>query len=160
LSAVRKTLKRATQVKGLNFPSFIDIDGFATQGRRTTKQYKPYDQSERTSIHEAIKKDIAATKELMKPYVKTGTGENPLADNGNIIPGKSTLKNAQYLFENSLHCQPVFFNDKLSSSLEKKFLAIISSLDIGLHDVYRSWGILPLVTKEVIMPFVLRSLSN
>jgi integrase len=155
MSAVRKVLKRATKVKGLDFPSFINIDGFETKGRRTTKQYKPYEQKERTSINEAIKKDIASIKELLKPYVKTGNGEYPLGDDGNIIPGKMKIENAQYLFENHLHCEPVFFKVGIPL-IAKKFLAITGSLDIGLHELYRSWGVLPLVTKEVMMPFVLR----
>tara|TARA_R110002126_G_scaffold88837_1_gene212684 strand:- start:29083 stop:31437 length:2355 start_codon:yes stop_codon:yes gene_type:complete len=155
MSAARNTLRRATKVKGLDFPSFINIDGFDTKGRRTTKQYKPYDQSERKSIDEAIKKDIAQIKELLKPYVKSGQGEYPLGEDGNIIPGKMKIENAQYLFENHLHCEPVFFNDELPPEANK-FLTIINSLDIGLHELYQSWGVLSLVTKEVIMPFVLR----
>jgi len=155
LSAIRNTLNRATKVKGLDFQYFVNIDGFVTEGRRTTKQFKPFDLGERTSIHEAIKSDIAATKELMTPYVKTGNGEYPLSHNGNIIRGKSTIKNAQYLFENYLNCTPVFYSDELTP-VARKFLGIIQSLDVGLHEVYRSWGVLPIVDREVITPFVLR----
>lgn len=155
MSAVRNVLKRATEIKGINFPSFIDIEGIDVKGRGVAKQYKPYAPSERRMINEAIQLDIAKIKALMEPYVRTGYGEYPINEKGNITPGKSTIDNARFLFENYLDCKPIFFHQVLCD-VGQKFLNIVQSLDIGLHDIYRSWGILPIVDREVMSPFVLR----
>jgi hypothetical protein len=154
LSAARRTLNRAVEIKGLNFQSFYDVPGF-DGGKRTTKNYKPYSNTERKSIDSFIKHEINLIKDLMNPYVKKNMGENPLLDNGNVRSGYATAENANYLFENHLNCKPISYN-KGDCKFSKGFLKVVNNLDCGLHDLYRDWDVLPMVTKGFIAPFVLR----
>jgi hypothetical protein len=154
LSGVRRTLNRATRIKGLGFNSFYDVM-FDAKGR-VTDTYKPYSKAERMAIHNSIQFDIAQTKGLMKPYKRSGLGENPLDAQGKRISGKGTPDNARYLFENELDCQPVFYGTPNKSMAQEIFIRIVNILDIGLHDLYRSWGVLSIVDKSVIAPFVYR----
>lgn len=153
VSSVRQLLKRATKLKDINFHSFYDVE-MKTRGR-VTDTYKPYLKSERQAITDAIQNSIDETITLFEPYQKSGDGEYPLDENGFIKPGFSKIENARYLFENKLDCNPTSFNDAKTPE-EKGFLKIIGKLDIGLHDVYRSWGVPSIIDADVIAPFVFR----
>ena len=153
ISSVRKILKRATKLKEINFHSFYDVE-VKTLGR-VTDTYKPYLKSERQAVTRAIQTSIDDTIALFEPYQKSGVGEYPLGDNGFIKPGFSNIENARYLFENHLNCIPTSFNG--AQTLEEKgFLKIIEKLDMGLHEVYRSWGVPSAIDADTIAPFVYR----
>ena len=153
ISSVRKILKRATKLKEINFHSFYDVE-VKTSGR-VTDTYKPYLKSERQAVIRAIQTSIDDTMALFEPYQKSGVGEYPLGDNGFIKPGFSNIENARYLFENHLNCIPTSFNG--AQTLEEKgFLKIIEKLDMGLHEVYRSWGVPSVIDADTIAPFVYR----
>ena len=154
LSATRVTLNRAKEIKGLGFQSFYDVAGFDTSAR-ITKNYKPYSNTERKSIDAFIKNEISQIKELMNPYVEKDVGEYPLLENGNVKSGYATKENAIYLFEKHLNCMPVFYNQG-DGKFSKGFLKVVDNLDFGLHDLYREWGVLSMVTKDFVAPFVLR----
>ena len=153
ISAIRGCLRRAKSIKGLGFHGFYDVE-MTTRGR-TGNYYKPYSPKEREAISAAIMSDINMIKQILTPYRKTGLGQNPLDNNGHIKLGMRTLDNARYLFENELNCQPVFHHTAKSES-EKALLSIVGYSDIGLHDLYKSWGILPVVDIDVLAPFLLR----
>lgn len=154
LSSIRRTLNRATKIKGLGFNSFYDVM-FDVKGR-VTDTYKPYSKAERMAIHNSIQSDIAQTKSLMKPYKRSELGENPLDAQGKRISGKATPDNTRYFFENKLDCQTVFYSTKNKSKIQETFISIVTALDTGLHELYRSWGVLSIVDKSVIAPFVYR----
>lgn len=154
LSAARRTLNRAVEIKGLNFQSFYDVPGF-DGGKRTTNNYKPYTSAERAKIDKFIKSEITQIRELMKPYIEKGLGEFPLQDDGNVKSGFATQENANYLFEKHLNSKPVFYNQG-NCKFSKGLLKIVDNLDCGLHDLYKQWGVLPMVTKEFVAPFVLK----
>tara|TARA_Y100000588_G_C14277872_1_gene935309 strand:+ start:1408 stop:3726 length:2319 start_codon:yes stop_codon:yes gene_type:complete len=153
MSCMRKTLKRATKIKGLGFTSFYDIEGF--DASRVTNMYKPYSLKEREQINGAIASDIVNTKKLMEPYIKKGIGSYPLMSDYKTSPNEGTLDNARYLFENYLDCKPVFYEDPRSVYGEA-FLRIVHSNQVGLHKLYKSWGIIPIVDRALIAPFILR----
>lgn len=153
ISATRKILKRAKALKDLDFYSFYDVE--MKVGGRNTDSYKPYSKKERIDIHDAIQRDINDTLALLSPYIVTGVGENPLNEIEQLTPGKSTLENARFLFENELNCKPVYFNS-CTTPQEKGFLNIVGKHDIGLHDLYKQWGVLSLVDYDVIAPFLFR----
>lgn len=153
ISATRKILKRAKALNDLDFYSYYDVE-MKVEGR-VTDSYKPYSTQERIDIHDAIQGDINGTLSLLSPYVKTGVGENPLNEIGQLTPGKSTLDNAHFLFENYLNCMPVYFNSS-DTPQEKGFLSIVGKHDIGLHDLYKQWGVLSLVDYDVLAPFLFR----
>ena len=154
LSSVRRTLNRAKEIQGLGFSSFYDQASF-DDDKRTTKNYKPYTHTERAKIDEFINTEIAQIRELMEPYVEKGLGEYPLLDDGSIKSGFGTQENANYLFEKHLNSKPVFYNQG-NCKFSKGFLNIVDNLDCGLHDLYQEWGVLPMVTKEFVAPFVLK----
>lgn len=153
LSAVRSALRRATKVKGLSFPFFHDVISYT--GERQTLSHKPYSRSEREAITKAILTDIAEIEDFLKPYKKLDIGDYPLTSTGAIMPGKGTLENARYLFENYLNCKPVFRHTAKTPE-EKAVINILSNQEVGLHDIYKSWGVLPVVDQHVLAPFLFR----
>lgn len=153
LSATRRTCKRATKIKNLGFSSLYDVEGFDVSGR-STSLYKPYSIKERMSIDVAIKTEINEVKELMRPYKKAHVGEYPLLPNGDIKLGFGNLDNARYLFEEALNCKPVFYGQK-NNAPGNALLRIVGYKEAGLHEVYKSWGIL-VWHRDVIAPFILR----
>lgn len=153
ISAIRTILKRAIAIKGLEFYGYIDVE-FITKGR-TTDSYKPYFKQERVDIDLAIKKDIDDTNLLRKPYEKIGVGTYPLDSKGLIKPGFGTIENARHLFEEYLNCTPVYFNSAETIE-EKGFIKIVQRLELGLHEIYRNWGVLSIIDANVIAPFAFR----
>lgn len=151
-SAVRRTLRRLNQVQDLGY-SFFDINGFDTSRETDTK--KPFSTKERTQILEAIEKGLDDSRLIMRPYEKTGLGENPFNEDGERIRGKSTLDNARWIFENILLCKPVY-NHTAKTPAEKSFLNMIRFLDKGLMEVYDEWGVPPMATVDVLAPYLLR----
>ncbi len=151
-SSVRKTLHRLTQVPDLGY-NFFDVNGFDASRETDTK--KPFSKKERTQILEAIEKGIEDSRRIMRPYEKTGLGENPFNERGEWIRGKSTIDNARWLFENVLLCKPVY-NHTAQTPAEKSFLRTIRFLDKGLPEVYEEWGVPPLAAVDVLTPYLLR----
>lgn len=152
-SSVRLALKRAIKIKGLNFTFFHDFESL--EKGRVTEGYKPFSVAERTKINDAICSDIEEIKRKMTLYDKTVCGEYPLSSDGKIIPGMATIDNAKYLFDNCLNSTPVFYGGNNCIKGEA-FLRIIASLEVGLHNVYNSWGVLAMVDSDTLAPFIFR----
>lgn len=152
LSSVRKALNRLTQVLDMGY-IFFDINGFDTN--RETDLKKPFTKDERFKILDAIEKGLDESRSSLIPYKKTGIGKNPLDKHGARIRGLSTLENAQWLFENPLKCNPVHHNTA-KSPIERAFLKIIADSDKGLMEVYNEWGVIPMVSTDILIPYLLR----
>lgn len=155
ISAVRKTLNIAADIKCLEFSGFYDVSGY--DSTRVTNQNRPYTSSERKQIIHAINLAIEKVKELKIPYVRTGAGRNPLDEDLKIKPGMGTIENARWLFENRLDCIPVHYPiSKDKTIYQRKFLSIINAIDHGLLETYVNWGILPITDLSAIAPFILK----
>lgn len=152
LSSVRTTLRRLAQVGNVEY-SFFDVNGFSTE--RKTDLKKPFTKKERLQILEAIEKGLEESRSRLAPYKKSGIGINPLDINGVRIPGLSTLENARWLFENPLNCKPVHHNTA-KSPIEKAFLQIITESQKGLREVYNEWGVTPMVSVDILTPYLLK----
>lgn len=152
LSAVRKTLNRLTMMSGLSY-KFFDVEGFDTV--RQTDIKRPFSKNERLQLFEAIEKSLEESKKCLLPYEKTGVGTNPLDAKGNRKRGFTTLENAQWLFENELNCNPVYYRPS-NTNVEKKFLKIILDLRLSLHDVYKMWGVSQTINSDIILPYLLK----
>ena len=152
LSSVRTTLRRLAQVGNVEY-SFFDVCGFSTE--RKTDLKKPFTKNERLRILEAIEKGLEESRSRLASYKKSGIGINPLDINGARIPGLSTLENARWLFENSLNCKPIHHNSA-KSPIEKAFLQIITESQKGLREVYNEWGVTPMVSVDILTPYLLR----
>lgn len=159
ISSLRNTLKRAQKIKGLEFNSFHDVIFY--KGARETISHKPFSKNEREAINLAISSDIETIKCLIKPYEISGVGEYPLDNEGALRQGMATVDNAQYLYENYLNCSPVF-GHTASTKHEKAFIRIVNlnktvkKKGLGLHELYLSWGILPVIDQHILAPFVFR----
>lgn len=152
LSSVRKALQRLTQVSDMGY-SFFDANGF--DKNRETDIKKPFSKNERLQILAVIEKGLEASRAILAPYKKANIGTNPLDKNGARIKGLSTLENARWLFENPLKCKPIHYNTA-NSPTEKSFLKIIADSNKGLLEVYKEWGVLPMVSVEILIPYLLR----
>lgn len=155
LSSARKMMQTAVGVKGLGLSSFVAAEGFETTAE--TETYRPYTPSERVRIAEAISTAIASTNELVKPYVCSGVGEDPLDEKGHIKRGFGTLNNARWIFENKLSCIPVGFKtaDK-SDPYQKAFTTILGNQTISIDEVYKGWGVLYSRDSSVLAPYLAR----
>lgn len=153
MSCIKISLVRAKQIKGLHFSTFIEPGLIPeNESKRTTEMYKPYSPSLRNQITKAIEKDIFELDMLLQPYQKTGIGSDPFDENQQVINGKGTIDNARYIFENYLDCSPVYYFD--NSPYAQGFLRIIGKTDLGLHGIYKEWGVIPIVSKEMLLPLL------
>ncbi|MCT8088730.1 site-specific integrase [Acinetobacter sp. C_4_1] len=152
LSSARRSLNRLTQLRDVKY-CFFDINGF--DPKRQTDVKKPFTKNERLQILEAIEKGLEESRSSLTPYKKTGIGKNPLDKNGARIRGLSTLENARWLFENPLKCKPVHYNTAKSPA-EKAFLQIILESEKGLMEVYNEWGVNPMVSVDILVPYLLK----
>lgn len=152
ISCVRTTLNRLVAVHDAKY-SFFNINGFDVA--RETDTNKPFSKYERKQILKAIDLGIANSRETLKPYIKTGIGTNPIHEDGSCIPGLLTIDNARWLFENELNCHPVHFNTAQSPA-EKAFIRIIKNSNESLTEIYKKWGVVPLIGLDIIIPYILR----
>ena len=149
---VRITLNRLIMIDGMSL-KFFDSIGFQTS--RETELKKPFSKKERVQILEAIEKAISDSRTYLLPYVKSGIGKNPLDKNEKIKRGFSNLENARWLFENKLDCNPVYYNTAKTQP-ELRFLRIVENSDKKLHEVYREWGVRPILNADIILPYLLK----
>lgn len=155
VSAVRRTLTTVKNIKGYTGADFINCQGFDPD--RVTDQYRPYSSAERVRISTSVDEDIRHYNTLAQPYLRSGIGEDPLNERGNIKPGFATLDNARWIFENKLGCSDVSYRQKDSSDpYTIKFLRIVSRSDGGLRGVLESWGVHYRVDSTVITPYAIK----
>jgi integrase len=155
LSGVRVVMKLLTLLKGYGVNTFIDAPGF--EGGRETDIYKPYSLGARSQISRAICAEIEETNALMRPYVMSGIGEDPLDEASLIKHGYGTVENARWIFENRLDCKPVVHGTLEKENVyEVRFVRILSRHGLTIKDVFKSWGVLWRVDARVLSPYVAR----
>lgn len=155
LGCARKMLKRALKIKGIGFSSFIDAEGFDPS--RQTDTYRPYSLAERKQIKAACLLEMHQTNKLAKDYVPFHGGRDPIGEDGMVKNGLGTLDNARWIFENKLNCQRMSktYADP-NNPYEKGFARILGYADMGVADIYRSWGVMYELTARMIAPYVTR----
>ncbi len=158
----KNILNRAKALNLSNFKRFYLSSAFSYNDRVTNK-YKPYSESERKDINNAITLEIEHVKSLMLEYEKSGEGI-PVFNNTGIRINKCfsqyTLCDARWIFENNLNCRPIFnSNDFNKNKYTRLFYRIIHSHNKYHHDVYESWGVLSRVTINHLIPFLLKFLQ-
>ncbi|MEI6894321.1 MAG: tyrosine-type recombinase/integrase [Colwellia sp.] len=153
------------RAKALNIPNFkrFYLSSAFSYNDRVTNKYKPYSESERTDINNAITSEIEHVKSLMSEYKKSGDGR-PVFDNAGIRINKPlakyTLGDARWIFENNLNCEATLNSIDFNESKYTRLLyRIIQSHNKYHHDVYESWGVLSRVTINHLIPFLLRFLQ-
>ncbi|MBM6444441.1 site-specific integrase [Pseudomonas sp. MIL9] len=155
LSALRKAFKAARDIQGLEHIRYVDVQGFSPD--RTSDNFRPYSKSERTRIAESIDADILFAERLMRPYVMSGVGEDPLTPEGTIKNGWGKIPNAQWIFENRLGCRVVTAAELTPDShYERAFLKIMGQSKDGLRGTLESWGVMWRVDTSILAPFVIK----
>lgn len=155
LSALRKTFKVTRDIVGLEHIRYVDVQGFSPD--RATNNYRPYSKTERARIAEIIDKDILYNEGLMKPYVMSGVGEDPLTPEGTIKNGWGKIDNARWIFENRLGCRVVTATELTPDShYERAFLKIMGQSQDGLRGTIESWGVMWRVDTAILAPYVIK----
>ncbi len=155
LSAVRSTYKRATKIKGLDFTTFIDIEGF--KKHRNSDEYRPYPKSVRLQIKQACEAERLKLNNLAKDYVPFGGGCDPVDGNGELKRGFVSLDNARWIFENKLNCQVIGPGSAdQGDEYQKCFLRILSYVGLGLIETYETWGIIYHITPRHMAAYITR----
>lgn len=155
MSAARKMLERATEIKDLGLHSFYPALGFDVA--RETDLYSPYSPSERSRISEAIQAAIAHTHTLAQPYVCTGIGQDPYDEQGKVKVGIATLDTARWIFENKLGCVPInFANLDVNDKYHKYFRNVLNASSLSIYEIYESWGVLYDRSSKVLAPYIAR----
>lgn len=155
MSAARKMLERATEIKDLGLHSFYPALGFDVA--RETDLYNPYSPSERSRISEAIQAAIAHTHALAQPYVCTGIGQDPYDEQGKVKVGIATLDTARWIFENKLGCVPInFANLDVNDKYHKYFRNVLNASSLSIYKIYESWGVLYDRSSKVLAPYIAR----
>lgn len=155
MSAARKMLERATEIKDLGLHSFYPALGFDVA--RETDLYNPYSPSERSRISEAIQAAIAHTHALAQPYVCTGIGQDPYDEQGKVKVGIATLDTARWIFENKLGCVPInFANLDVNDKYHKYFRNVLNASSLSIYEIYESWGVLYDRSSKVLAPYIAR----
>jgi len=155
MSAARKMLERATEIKDLGLHSFYPALGFEVA--RETDLYSPYSPGERSRISEAIQAAIAHTHALAQPYVCTGIGQDPYDEHGKVKVGIATLETARWIFENKLGCVPInFANLDVNDKYHKYFRNVLNTSSLSIYEIYESWGVLYDRSSKVLAPYIAR----
>ncbi|UFH49584.1 site-specific integrase [Pseudomonas sp. KNUC1026] len=155
MSAARMMMARAVQVEGLGMTGFVKTAGFDTE--RETDQYKPYPQSVRNRISQAIEQEIEETNRRAQPYVRSHVGEDPMGPNGKVRRGAGTLDNARWIFENKLDCKPLSFESvDRDDRYQKAFMRIIDKSSSSIFEIYKSWGVHYQIDGRTIAPYIAR----
>lgn len=155
MSAARKMLERATEIKDLGLHSFYPALGFDVA--RETDLYSPYSPGERSRISEVIQAAIAHTHALAQPYVCTGIGQDPYDEHGKVKVGIATLETARWIFENKLGCVPInFANLDVNDKYHKYFRNVLNTSSLSIYDIYESWGVLYDRSSKVLAPYIAR----
>lgn len=154
-SAVRSTYKRAVRIKGLGLTAFIDVESF--DRGRNTDQYRPYPSAVRTQIKQACDSERLKFNKLASDYVHFDGGCDPVNDNGLLKRGFVSLENARWIFENKLNCRVIGPGSaNLEDKYEKNFIQILKYIDLGLIEVYESWGVIYQITSRHMAPYITR----
>lgn len=155
LSALRKAFKATRDIPGLDQIRYVDVQGFSPD--RTSDNYRPYSKSERARIAESIDADILFAEGLMKPYVMSGVGEDPLTPEGTIRNGWGKIENARWIFENRLGCRVITAAELTPDShYERAFLKMMGKSKDGLRSTIESWGVMWRVDTVILAPYVIK----
>ncbi|WP_296186567.1 site-specific integrase [Pseudomonas sp. UBA1879] len=155
MSAARKMMARAAQIEDLGLTSFVQAAGFDTE--RETDQYRPYPQSVRNRISQAIEQEIEETNRRAQPYVRSYVGEDPVGPDGKVRRGFNTLDNARWIFENKLDCKPLGFESAdRDDRYQNAFMKIVANSSTSIFDVYKAWGVQYQVDGRTVAPYIAR----
>ncbi|MFH5181448.1 site-specific integrase [Paenibacillus sp. TAB 01] len=138
---------------------------------RETTTHEAYTDQEYDQITSAIQNELTQVLKVIdqEPYVKTGKGrdprEKPPRRNGMSYPegwGWKFIDNLRWYFENEMNCIPMFAT---KANLEKhpRFFSAVAqhySHIGGLKGIYASFGIVPFIKADLIMPLLIKLVAE
>jgi Phage integrase family len=176
IGAIRRTMEYAYEHNYINKPI---INVLMPTAVRETEQRSAYSNQEYTAIFNAISPLIQFSRNLSQPYRKTGIGRDPrkLCKAG-VPRGEKSLgtgwtcwakasngdeyvksdDNMRWYFENVMDCVPLPATPE--NREHKKFFYYAGVTHGGLHNLYNKWGVSSRISPDVIMPLVVKLVSE
>ncbi|MGG1554095.1 site-specific integrase [Paenibacillus ferrarius] len=138
---------------------------------RETTTHEAYSDHELDQITSAIQKELSQVMNLINnpPYEKKGNGRDPRLKPprklGRGFPegwGWKYIDNVQWYFENVLNCIPVFGTEEYAERYSEYFSAISRyySQMGGLRGIYDSFGVVPYIHIDLIMPLLIKFIAE
>lgn len=176
-SAIRQTMEYAYEHNYINRPV---INVSMPPGVRETPLRTAYSNGEYTTIFNAVSPMIQFSRSLLRPYRRTGKGCDPrsvtkrgagrgerLLSQGWTCWARSldddgfvrSDDNLRWYFENVMDCVPLPCTPEHVKK-HQPFFASASSTHGGLNKLYRKWGVSSLIDQDVIMPLVVKLISE
>jgi integrase len=176
-SAIRQAMQYAYEHNYIKRPA---INVVMLSAMRETSLRTAYSNEEYTAIFNAVSPLIRFSKGLLRDYSRTGRGRDPRhvekqgVGRGEKLFGQGwscwvkTLNgddfvpcddNMRWYFENVMDCVP------LPGTPENKkkhgaFFASATNIHGGLNKLYRKWGVSSFIDQDVIMPLVVKLISE
>jgi integrase len=176
-SGIRQTMEYACEHNYIKRPV---INVIMPGGVRETAVRSAYSNEEYAAIFNVVSPMVQFSKSLLRTYTRTGKGRDPRKlDKQGVARGSKVLgqgwscwvktsngdgvvpcdDNMRWYFENVMDCVP------LASTIENKkkhfvFLNSASNIHGGLNQLYRKWGVTPLIDRDVVMPLAVKLISE
>lgn len=175
-SAIRQIMEYAYEHNYISQPV---INVFMPSAVRETEQRSAFSNKEYTAIFNAISPLVQFSRGFLQPYRRTGKGRDPRKScKVGVRRGEKSLgtgwtcwartsdgegfvisdDNLRWYFENVMDCVPL---PSTSENMKhKKFFAYAACMHGGLNNLYRKWGVSSRVSPDVIMPLVVKLVSE
>ncbi|HEU4593880.1 MAG TPA: hypothetical protein VFS10_01840 [Pyrinomonadaceae bacterium] len=177
VSSIRQTMEYAYEHNYINRPV---INASMPAPVRETSLRAAYSNEEYTAIFNAVSPMIQFSKGLLRPYRRTGKGRDPRKRERRGLGRSSKLlgqgwtcwvrtfngdglvpcdDNMRWYFENVMNCVPL---PATPENIKKHgmFFTSAGSIFGVLNDLYRKWGISSFIDQDVIMPLVIKLVSE
>ena len=133
--------------------------------QRETDAHKDYSDYELEQILNALSCEMRLVHKILAGYkpLNPGVGRDPRirsASDPNARRfeagyGWQVLDNLQWYFENEMNAKPSFASTNSLDKTHMKFYHHASFTHGGINNIYKSWGVVPLIRSELIMPIVI-----
>ncbi|TFW70761.1 hypothetical protein C3Y98_08785 [Methylotenera oryzisoli] len=163
LSSVRQVMLDAISYQLLSCEFMQNSSLGASQ--RETEVHTDYSDNELDQILNALSNEMRLVHKIISGYqpLKPGVGRDPrirsAADpNAQYFDpgyGWKVIENLQWYFENVMESKPSFGSCCNLDKSHNKFYHHASCTHGGIKNVYKSWGVVSIVSSELIMPIVI-----
>lgn len=147
---------------------------------RETDARAAFSTEEYESIFKIVTPQIQFSKNLLKPYKKTGVGRDPrylirkgLEKGGKVLyqgwacykPSDDGLTlvvsddNIRWYFENLMNCQPLA-GTPLNKLTHNSFFNAAANIHGGLPQLYQKWGVSTFIDIDILMPLVVKLIAE
>ncbi|MDE1233935.1 tyrosine-type recombinase/integrase [Vibrio aestuarianus] len=150
LISVNGALSKLKEYKEFKFDFY---SAFCFEDTKVGDTHRPFQNIESDALKEAIASEY---DDIMN---RVHTGYVPLdRTSDEFKKNKSSLENKlRIYFEDVLHCE-MFFQTKIDNKTKESitFQSRVNKYNFSIHDLYKGWGLIPIINIDVIMPFVMR----